>query len=285
MWLPNGALGLLPVGLASANAATASLLDRHTVVVSPSLAALENARRRLQSSSAPSSLVGVINPTGDLAFTELEGAAVASYFRADSVFFHAGEARREAVLPALKTAGYWHFATHGTFSWVTPRASALILADKKPLTVGDLLDQVGLGHPRLVLLSACETGLYDFQRAPDEFIGLPSAFLQIGAIGVVGTLWPVNDVSTSLVMMKFYDLHRSSKVEPAEALRRAQLWLRDSTSRSLRDFVAVMRSNGRLTNGQEATMISAIDAAQRAGGNDRPFSHPFHWAPFQYFGT
>jgi len=284
VWLPNGALGLLPVGLASPAAATASLFDRNPVVVSPSLSVLESSRRRLQSGQAPSSLAGIINPTGDLAFTELEGATVASYFGAGAQLLQAGDARRDTVLPALKGAGYWHFATHGTFSWVAPRASALLLADKKPLTVGDLLDQVGLGNPRLVLLSACETGLYDFQRAPEEFIGLPSAFLQVGAIGVVGTLWPVNDVSTSLVMMKFYDLHRSSKIEPATALRSAQLWLRDSTSASLRDFVAQMRGNNRLTREQEATMVSAIVAAATSGG-ERPFSHPFYWAPFQYFGA
>lgn len=285
VWLPNGALGLLPIGLAGAGGAAASLLDRYTLVVSPSLAALENSRRRLQPNAAPSSLAGIINPTGDLAFTELEGAAVASYFRSGAHLLQAEQARREAVLAALKTAGYWHFATHGTFSWTAPRASALLLADKKRLTVGDLLGQVGLGHPRLVLLSACETGLYDFQRAPDEFIGLPSAFLQVGAVGVVGTLWPVNDISTSLVMMKFYDLHRSGKVEPATALRRAQLWLRDSTNGTLRDFVAQMRGGGRLTPEQEATMVTAIDDTARAGGGDRPFSHPYHWAAFQYYGA
>jgi CHAT domain-containing protein/tetratricopeptide (TPR) repeat protein len=284
VWLPNGALGLLPIGLAGADAGKASLLDRHTLVVAPSLAALERSRRRLQSDPAPASLAGAINPTGDLAFTELEGAAVASYFRADAHLLYAGGAQRDAVLAALKTAGYWHFATHGTFLWGAPRDSALILADRKPLTVGNLLDQVGLGHPRLVLLSACETGLYDFQTSPDEFIGLPSAFLQVGAIGVVGTLWPVNDVSTSLVMMKFYDLHRSGKIEPATALRRAQLWLRDSTSASLRDFVAQMGSGGRLTEAQKATMLSAIGGGSGTN-HERPFSHPFYWAPFQYFGA
>lgn len=284
IWLPNGALGLLPVGLASANGPASSLLDRYAIVISPSLAVLETSRRRLQSSPTPTSLMGAINPTGDLAFTELEGAVVASYFGRQARIFHAGGARREAILPTLEAADYWHFATHGTFSWNTPRASALLLANHNRLTVGELMDQGGLGHPRLVLLSACETGLYDFQRAPDEFIGLPSAFLQVGAIGVIGTLWPVNDISTSLVMMKFYDLHRAHNLEPAVALRQAQLWLRDSASDEIRRFTTQMRSNGRLTETQEASMHRAINAAARTSG-DRPFSHPYHWAPFQYFGA
>ena len=284
VWLPNGALGLLPLGLASESPATASLIDRYTVVNTPSLAALESARRRLQSNSPTPSLTAVANPTGDLTFADLEGTAVASYFAGVFRLLHATDAQHDTVIASLKSAAYWHFATHGAFSWGKPRESALLLAGQQRLTVGDLLDQPGLGHPRLVLLSACETGLYDFQHAPDEFIGLPSAFLQVGATGVIGTLWPVNDASTSLIMLKFYELHRLDKVAPATALRRAQLWLRDGTRSDLVQFVMQMRRDGRLTGEHAATLIAAIGAAAQ-GDNDRPFGHPYHWAPFQYFGA
>ena len=57
-----------------------------------------------------------------------------------------------------------------------------------PLSVGRLLDTEGLGRPRLVVLSACETGLFDINRNPDEFIGLPGTFTALGAAGVLGTL-------------------------------------------------------------------------------------------------
>src|SRR5262245_7492397 len=66
-------------------------------------------------------------------------------------------------------------------------------------------------------------------RLSSEFIGLPSAFLQIGAAGVIGTLWSVDDVSTALLMMRFYELHLAGRLEPAAALRSAQFWLRDRT--------------------------------------------------------
>jgi CHAT domain-containing protein len=65
----------------------------------------------------------------------------------------------------------------------------------------------GLGAPRLVALSACETGLHDINRSPEEFIGLPAAFLQLGATGVLATLWPVNDASAAFLMSRFFRHH------------------------------------------------------------------------------
>jgi CHAT domain-containing protein len=61
---------------------------------------------------------------------------------------------------------------------------------------------------RLVVLSACQTAITDYQRLPDEAIGLPGGLLQAGVPGVVGTLWAVNDLSMTLVMAKFYELQR-----------------------------------------------------------------------------
>ena len=86
------------------------------------------------------------------------------------------------------------------------------------LTVGRLQQTDSLGRPRLVVLSACETGLYDISRNADEFIGLPGAFVGLGAAGVLGTLWPVADDATALLMAKFYELHIEGAVAPSTAL-------------------------------------------------------------------
>ena len=283
LWLPQGALGLFPIGLAGAPAKGDTLLDRYTIVTAPSLAAVEISRRRAAAASAQPSLAAIVNPTGDLAFTVPEGAAVSSYFKTGArKVLGAREASAEAVLGSLKGASYWHFATHGQFAVRSPRASTLLLAGGETLTVGRLTDQVGLGNPRLVILSACETGLYEFKRTPDEFIGPPSAFLQAGAAGVVGTLWPVDDVSTALLIVKFYDLHFAERLEPAAALRRAQLWLRDATRQELRAFVAGLRSAQRLGAEDEALLKSSLADGAPA---DHPFRHPYYWAAFQFFGA
>jgi CHAT domain-containing protein len=72
-------------------------------------------------------------------------------------------------------------STHERFN--REAQSALALKDSAPLSMGDLFETEQLGHPRLVVLSACETGLYESDRTPDEFIGLPGAFMSVGAVG------------------------------------------------------------------------------------------------------
>jgi CHAT domain-containing protein len=103
-----------------------------------------------------------------------------------------------------------------------------------------------MGRPRLVVLSACETGLYGIDRDPDEFIGLPGTFTALGAAGVLGTLWPVADTATALLIARFYDLHMSGKLAPPTTLRRAQLWLRQATSQDLIVYAKGVAREGRL---------------------------------------
>lgn len=79
------------------------------------------------------------------------------------------------------------------------RRSGLVLRGGAMLTLDRLLELEGrLGRPRLVELTACETGLYDINRNPDEFVGLPATFMQLGAGGVLNTLWQVDDLATAL---------------------------------------------------------------------------------------
>jgi tetratricopeptide (TPR) repeat protein len=282
LWLPQGVLGMVPIRLATDPGSGEMLLDRYTLTPAPSLAAAEIARRR--AAAAPSaSLAAIVNPSGDLAFTAPEGAAVASYFAANArSTLGPDTADPASVLKSLRTAGYWHFATHGIFDWLKPRSSALLLAKGERLTVGRLLDEQNLGTPRLVVLSACETGFYDFQRIASEFVGLPGAFLQAGAAGVVGSLWSVDDVSTALLMVRFYDLHLGEKVAPAAALRQAQLWLRDSTREALEAYVKKAQASGRLAAREEAMLTTALGEAKPG---TKPFQHPFYWAAFEFFGA
>ncbi|NJO32384.1 MAG: CHAT domain-containing protein [Rhodospirillales bacterium] len=114
------------------------------------------------------------------------------------------------------------------------------------LSVGRLLEVEGLGRPRLVVLSACETGLYDLSNNPDEFTGLPGTFAALGAAGVVGTLWPVSDVATAVLIAKFYELYFEAKLPPPTALHQAQAWLREATDGTIRAYAKVTAAKGRL---------------------------------------
>jgi CHAT domain-containing protein len=79
---------------------------------------------------------------------------------------------------------------------------------------------------RLAILSACETGVPG-TRLPDEVIGLPTALMEAGVAGVVASFWSVADDSPVRLMAHFHRLWRLEGFAPPEALRRAQIELRD----------------------------------------------------------
>ena len=123
---------------------------------------------------------------------------------------------------------------------------------------------------RLAILSACETGISG-TKLPDEVISLPTGLLQAGAAGVVSSLWSVADLSTMVLLSRFYDLWRTDNIDPPEALRQAQIWLRDSDGPA---FAPYLES-------------SHPDLAQKLAQepDQRPFAHPFYWAAFTYVGV
>jgi len=174
-----------------------------------------------------------------------------------------------------------HFSTHGVTGWNNPLQSSLLLADGA-LTLGELLDQK-LPGARLAVLSACETGVPG-TKLPDEVVGLPAGLMQAGAAGVVGSLWSVADVSTAMLMARFYELWRKDGLEPVEALRQAQIWLRDSTDGEKRGYFqsALPEFAGlRLPAESAEAFFQAVVFNDPAA---RSFDHPFYWAAFTYTG-
>ena len=310
-WLPSGWLGILPLGLAQNPTSKRRFIDDYEIVYAPSLEALASAHNAA-GKSRPATLAAIVNPTGDLPGTEKEGEIVASHFAgAARVVLQGAAATPEAVLGALKGKTYWHFASHGAFSWEDARGSALIMHNLAPLTVGQLLETDGLGRPRLVVLSACETGLYDIRSSPDEFVGLPGTFIALGAAGVLGTLWPVSDAATALLIARFYELHLGEGLSPPTALRRAQAWLRGATSEDLVSYAKVAAARGRIERSRLAEIARDLSAeglrrsrnsalvewvkpaAAKTKGKRaadagkpvaRPYAHPYFWAGFIHTG-
>ncbi|HKN58834.1 MAG TPA: CHAT domain-containing protein, partial [Gemmatimonadaceae bacterium] len=86
-----------------------------------------------------------------------------------------------------------------------PQRTALMMADGS-------LDLDGVRRLRLasdlVTLSACETALGQ-QLSGEGVIGLPHAFLEAGAHGVVMSLWRVSDQVAASYMVEFYRELRS----------------------------------------------------------------------------
>ena len=105
---------------------------------------------------------------------------------------------------------------------------------------------------------------------PNELISLPTSLHAAGVSAVVSCLWEVSDLSARTLIHKFYSYWRERQIEPADALRAAQIWVRDVSSEEL--------SRARPAD-------SASGPSSRASnGEDRPFAAPIHWAGFVYSG-
>jgi CHAT domain-containing protein len=282
------------------------LLDEFDVAYTPSAQGLAAARRAMHRQQRNVvSLVGVGNPLPHpqpLPYARAEIEEVANYFSQRAHPLYEENASRAGLLDKLGETSHVHLACHGVFDPEAPLHSHLQLSHHERLDLRDLLyGEAGrhLHHVRLVVLSACQTALTDFRRLPDEAIGLPTGFLQAGAPGVVGTLWSVDDLSTALLMAKFYALHLrgdptagAGPMPPVRALQQAQRWLREVTVGELFEHFERRRAlHG--TQGpagvQRVSLALAsavvIRFALEEDPNTRPFDSPYHWAPFICIGV
>jgi CHAT domain-containing protein/tetratricopeptide (TPR) repeat protein len=311
VWMPTHALGLLPLGLARDRATQREFGKAFEIVQAPSLDLIVSASRYV-AQAHDASLAAVLNPTGnlpklDLPFAEIEGRFAASRFSKTSVIeLNQHDATPSNVLAALKDKTYWHFASHGKFDWSDARRSGLSLKDESQLTIGELLRARGtVARPRLVVLSACETGLYDSRQNPEEFIGLAAAFMRLGSAGILGTLWQVDDAATAFLMIKFYEYHFDRGLSPPTALKQAQAWLRNATKS---DLIRAAQNAGKVAriDGSKLTSLETLlKSRRRSDGSlfarlwneirsapsrlqrylqSRPFSHPYFWGGFVYTG-
>jgi len=278
--MSQGDLGLLPLHAAwrDVDGKRRAFIDDYSMSYAPSAYSLSISSERMQDASRQkASLLTVINPTEDLRYTPVEGMAVESLFDPDHRKTLSGnEATKKEVTERIPGWTYLHFSCHGLYNWQDVMNSGLVLANHEILTLSNIISGLNLDTARLVTLSACETGMTDVQQSPDEFIGLPTGFLQAGATGVVSTLWAVSDAATSLLIKHFYRKHLNEGLLPDQALRSAQLWLRDATRQELGETyksITKMSQN-------EAYRELVMDG----DAGDKPYANPYFWAAFTFTG-
>jgi len=283
--IPTGLLGLLPLHAAWTKDPDLPVgrryaLDDFTFTYAPSAQALYHAR---QGAGCPAdALLAVENPDGTLHFTGPEVSSVLSHFPGRSVHLLRAQATKKNVVQAVGSSSVLHFSGHGLAGWGEAESSLLKLADGS-LTLLEIFD-LNLDQARLAVLSACETGVPGI-KLPDEAVSLPSAWMQAGVPGVVGSLWCVEDMSTAMLMARFYDLWRDGDLSPPQALRQAQIWLRDSKVKDLLHQFRDRMPSARLRMSAEAAE-SFYKHKRIAWGEpeDRLFANPVYWAAFTYTG-
>ncbi len=190
------------------------------------------------------------------------GATVKYENEASETFFKT-EAKNHNIL---------HLATHGILDSRSPMNSYLLMAsdDKNDghLTVNEIFD-LDL-NSKLVVLSACQTGLGQLSTG-DELIGLSRAFIYAGTPAIIVSLWPVEEASTALLMIRLHQYYSAGYgLQNALTLAQRDLITNNFEALVKRDAIPVI---------WDKAFEYEIES-----GNKSKEKNPFFWAPFILIG-
>jgi len=265
--VPIGGLGRLPLHAATGDEGSA--LDATVWRYAPNARSLAQFVDPIHADSLL--VVAFAQNDVPLPYTAIETAAARRVFSNERAL-EGQNATVIAVLNEMRNATVLHFACHATAAEDEALASGLQLADGV-LSLQALLD-ARLTSGTIAVLSACETGVIG-ARLPDEVLSIASGMLQSGASAVVSSLWAVPDVSTAILMSRFYFLWRKEGHRPTAALQAAQRWMRDSPNASIVTFLRA--------NATDRLGVDLIDELERDTSGST-FCHYVHWAAFTYAG-
>ncbi|MBE1491928.1 CHAT domain-containing protein [Plantactinospora soyae] len=275
--VPMGPFGLVPWHAARAPGGRYVISDAVLSYAASARMFCGTIRREPVRTGADSLIVG--DPTGDLVHAEAEASAIRSTFHPAAPYLGrpgsgtaTGPASPAELLSWLESSltadrGVLHLACHGVVVPDGPERSYLVLAGSAgptPLTAERISETArrseGGFQLAAVVLAACSSAVPG--RAYDEAYSLATVFLMAGARSVVGSLWPVPDEATSLLMYMLHHYLAVDRMGPAQALRLAQLWMLDPDRGVPAGMPATLRSR-----------LAAIDPDDLGG-----------WAGFNHLG-
>lgn len=261
--VPHDALHYLP--LHTLKLEGQYLIERNPVLYTPSASVLKYCQAKRKGRRTQALVLGDSND--DLVHARAEALAVAQAFETQAYLGPA--AQKSLVLNQLQenkeAIDILHFACHGRFHHAQPLKSGILMAPEEngeePAAYESQLSDLPVSRyltaedffgmemkADLVTLSACESGVSDI-RPGDELFGLMRALIYAGTPSVVMSLWSVDQISSGILMQRFYgSLPYMTKVE---ALRSAQLALKAITAQ---DALAYCR--------QTVTLLEAADETE-----------------------
>jgi len=292
--IPTGHLNLLPLHAAwtkDDNMPTGKryALDSLTIGYAPNAYSLVESRKIAQRVTA-NKLLAIDEPKpvklNPLPSSSVEVNAIAQHFIQPQLLRH-DAATQETVKKTLNlNYNVLHFSCHGGANFANPLETGLLMANDETLTVQHFLD--AKLQARLATLSACETGMIGTKNI-EEVVGLPASLLQAGVAGVVASLWLVSDLSTALLLIRFYENFMNQPNNTARALNEAQNWLRQLTRADAETFFEekllphieiLYRDKPETKKRVEKQWKATLDE----GGN-YPFESLNHWAAFTATGV
>lgn len=243
--VPHDALHYLP--LHAVKTEGSYLIERNPIVYSPSASVLKYCQANRKGRRERALVFGDSDAEFPLPFAREEARQVATMFGTQP--FVGQEARKSLLKETLDTS--WeeidilHLACHGVFHPHQATKSGILMAPERdegpPRAPETTLRRLPLErfltaeeifgmriNADVVTLSACESGVNQIGSG-DELFGLMRALIYAGTPSVVMSLWPVDEISSSILMRAFYTALRQGKTK-AEALQAAQLTVKGLTA-------------------------------------------------------
>ncbi|MEG5140423.1 MULTISPECIES: CHAT domain-containing tetratricopeptide repeat protein [unclassified Microcoleus] len=205
IFIPQGSLFQVPFpALQDANGTY--LIEKHTILTSPSIQVLALTRQQKLAQKQPNSSNALVlgNPTmpsvspspgepkrqlSPLPGAEAEARAIAPLLNTQAIT--GAQGTKAAIVQKMPQASIIHLATHGLLDDLRGLGSAIAMApsggDDGLLTAEEIFDMKL--QASLVVLSACNTG--EGRITGDGVIGLSRALISAGVPSVIVSLWSV----------------------------------------------------------------------------------------------
>jgi CHAT domain-containing protein len=223
------------------------LIERNPVLYTPSASVLKYCQAKRKGRRETALVLGDSDAERPLPYAYVEALKVAETFGSESYLGQV--ARRSLVKEKLENErdaiDILHFACHGYFHPFQALKSGILMAPEPDQQEQTEFETTLHGLPvnryltaeeffgmemraDLVTLSACESGVNQL-RPGDELFGLMRALIYAGTPSVVMSLWAVDEISSSILMDKFYEALKNEKTK-VEALQSAQLDVKNMTA-------------------------------------------------------
>lgn len=240
-------LSILPIAAACDPVSGRPFYEDYALRLVPSLGALLSSASRARRDTPPSA-VTLFNPIDDL---PLPMNPAADLFERDEFVELTGyqdQAKNSGVatwqglrLSVARYPGYITYFGHSHWDKEDGENSGLLLApplDEEGriprLASGNIafdlatptrIRSLPLEHTRLVFSASCGGAGLGLAVAQDEMAGLPTAWLEAGAAGMISSLYSVYTGPAADVMRYTLEAHLNEGLDPVQALRQAQMKL------------------------------------------------------------
>lgn len=282
--IPSHLIANLPLGLTAIFEDGTFLQDYFTLSIAPSITAINGIRKRFQDFDLnETTLTHVHVPEENLEHGTLERSVISSFLNESCIQnIEATDTESLFSIPEFFDSTYLHLQLHGQYHFTYSEESSLSLTSGNSLNSADLVRMAPKQYQRVVTLTSCEAGTADIYKSVGTLHNFPAIMMLTGAIGVIAPIWEVNNSATCILMIRFYENHFAKKTSPPQALKDAQLWMKEATTDDIIQYIEDHTKRNGASISEEANKL--IFELEKIDPDEKPFAAPQYWAAFVYFG-